>query len=75
MTETQKAFEEARDRLLAVARTYQAVPESNAELEAHAVEELKDAAVDFTHAEAKAWEAGDFDETKVDSRVLPSPTF
>jgi hypothetical protein len=68
-TETRKAYEEALEHLLAVARTYQVVPEANAELEAHAVEALKEAAVDFTHAEKAAWEAGDF------APVRPSPTF
>jgi len=58
MTETRRKYEEAREHLLAVARTYQRVPEANAELEALAVEKLKEAAVDFTHAEREAWEAG-----------------
>ncbi len=67
-TETGKAFEEARNHLHAVCRTYVAVPESSTELEAHAVEALKEAAVDFYHAERKAWEAGDF-------KPRPTPTF
>lgn len=69
MTDTLKAYEEARDHLHAVCRTYVHVPESNEALEAHAVEALKESAVDFYHAEAKAWEAGDF------APVRPSPTF
>jgi predicted phage-related endonuclease len=61
-TDTRRAYEEAVAKLHAVARTYQVVPEANAELEAHAVEALKEAAVDFTHAERAAWEAGDFQD-------------
>jgi hypothetical protein len=66
MTELTKAFREARDRLHAVSRTYVHVPEDDPELERAAVEALKEAAVDFFHAELAAWEAGAF---------RPGPTF
>ena len=59
MTETRKVYEEAKDKLLAVARTYVHVPERDQALEATAVEALKEAAVDFYWAERAAWEAGD----------------
>jgi hypothetical protein len=71
-TPTRKAYEEALDRLKAVARTYVQIPESDETLEAEAVANLKDAAVDFAHAEKAAWEAGDF--ASVVAKV-GSPTF
>lgn len=67
-TDTLKAYEAARDHLHTVCRCYTAIPEKNEELERQGVEALKEAAIDFYHAEAAAWQAGDF-------KPRPTPTF
>lgn len=64
-TETYKRYREAQETLLAAVLTYAMVPEENEALH----EALKEAAVDFAHAEKEAWEAGDL------APLQPSPTF